>query len=482
MKPLAALVLSGLLSASALATTYYVDSAGGVDGNNGTSTSTPWKTLTKVNNTTFQPGDFILFKAGGVWTGTTQLNPKGSGTTNNPIVIDMYGTGSKPLIDAGTATGNGVVYLSNQQYWEINNLEITSTASNDADRRGVHLKISNTGTFNHLYVRNCYIHNIVGKAGTSDGDLTAKRTGGIIVEATSTSARFNDILIEGNTIADVVNQGIVAAINGNGGSSLNNYYPGTSNWESIKSTRVVIRNNSVSGVYKNGMIIRNTDETGLVEHNLLFNTATGTTGNTIFTSSCRGTVFQYNEGYQNMAGAARDGSLYDADLRSPGIIFQYSYSHDNSHGLFWTYPSTDGPNTNVIVRYNISRNDQGNIFSFSGDSGADASTYIYNNTIYVPANLSPTFFDDRFATHSYYVYNNIFYNLSTTATYGFDNGISTRVFDYNVFYGQHPSGEPSGGHKLTSDPKLVSPGSGGIGLVPSMATNFRRVPPVLIPA
>ncbi len=116
MKPLAALVLSGLLSASALATTYYVDSAGGVDGNNGTSTSTPWKTLTKVNNTTFQPGDFILFKAGGVWTGTTQLNPKGSGTTNNPIVIDMYGTGSKPLIDAGTATGNGVVYLSNQQY------------------------------------------------------------------------------------------------------------------------------------------------------------------------------------------------------------------------------------------------------------------------------------------------------------------------------------------------------------------------------
>jgi hypothetical protein len=121
------------------ATIYYVDSAGGSDANNGTSTSTPWQTLAKVNATTFAAGDQILFKAGSSWTGTTKLNPKGSGTAGNPIKIDLYGTGAKPIINAGTATGNGAVYLSNQQYWEISNLEIINNSTSDGDRRGVHM-------------------------------------------------------------------------------------------------------------------------------------------------------------------------------------------------------------------------------------------------------------------------------------------------------------------------------------------------------
>ena len=446
---------------------YYVDSATGNDTNNGTSPGSPWKTLAKVNGTTFQPGETILFKAGGIWTGGTQLYPKGSGVTNRPIVIDKYGTGALPVIDAGTATGGGAVRLVNQQYWEVNNLEITSDAASDGDRRGVHLSASVDGTFRHLYVRNCYIHNIRGKAGTSDGDLTAKRTGGIVVEGTSSATRWDDIRIEGNTIDTVINQGIVAVINGNGGSSLNNYYPGTTVWSNILATRLVIRNNAISGVYKNGMIIRNTDESGLVEHNVLHDTATGTTGNTIFTSSCRGTVFQYNEGYRNLAGD-RDGSLYDADLRSPGIVFQYSYSHDNSHGLFWTYPNSGSePNSDVIVRYNVSQNDQGNIFSFSGNAGATASTYIYNNTVFVSAtNPPPTtppqnVFEDRAGDHTYYVYNNIFVLSNPAAIYSFSG--SSRTFDYNLFYGEHPTSEPSDPHKLVGDPKLVNGGSASLG-------------------
>jgi hypothetical protein len=460
-------VACALLVAPAGATTYYVDSVGGVDANGGTTTNTAWKTLTKVNGTTFQPGDSILFKAGGVWTGTTQLYPKGSGAANNPIVIDKYGTGPLPVIDAGNATGGGAVRLVNQQYWEINNLEITSDATSDGDRRGVHLSASSGGTFSHLYVRNCYVHDIRGKAGTSDSDLSAKRTGGIVVEGTSSAAKWDDILLEGNTIYAVTNQGIVAVINGNGGSSLNNYYPGTTSWSNVLATRVVIRNNSISGVYKNGMIIRNTDESGLVEHNVLHDTAVGTTGNTIFTSSCRGTVFQYNEGYRNLAGD-HDGSLYDSDLRSPGIVFQYSYSHDNSHGLFWTYPnSSSEPNNNVVVRYNISQNDQGDIFAFSG-TGDSSSSYIYNNTVYIsstnppPSNPPQNIFEDRASGHTYYVYNNVFVISNSTAVYSFSG--STHVFDYNLFYGYHGAGEPGDAHKLTSNPRLVSCGSGGLGM------------------
>ena len=113
------------------AATYYVDSAGGNDGNSGTNPNAAWQTLNKVDGTTFSAGDKVLLKAGGSWTG--RLSPLGSGATNNPIIIDMYGTGPKPIIDGNGLTGTGVVYLLNQQFWEINNLEIIDNAGNGGE-------------------------------------------------------------------------------------------------------------------------------------------------------------------------------------------------------------------------------------------------------------------------------------------------------------------------------------------------------------
>ena len=232
------------------AATYYVDSSGGSDSNSGTASTNAWQTLSKVNGHTFQAGDFLLFKAGGNWSGNTQLHPQGSGAANNPIVIDMYGTGPKPIINAGSATGYGAVYLSNQQWWEINNLEITSDASSDGDRRGVDF-IATSGTINHLYLRNCYIHNIRGTFSNTDGGSTSagKRTGGMVVEVPSGSASFNDILIESNVIQTVRNEGLVACLS------------------ATSAKNIIIRDNTIDDVTKNGMVIRVCDNTCLIEHN-----------------------------------------------------------------------------------------------------------------------------------------------------------------------------------------------------------------------
>ncbi|MEI8343297.1 MAG: coagulation factor 5/8 type domain-containing protein, partial [Verrucomicrobiota bacterium] len=78
---------------------YYVDNTGGSDANAGTSAGAAWQTLAKVSATTFQPGDRILFKAGGSWTGRVEL--KGDGSAGSPIVVNQYGTGNKPLINGG---------------------------------------------------------------------------------------------------------------------------------------------------------------------------------------------------------------------------------------------------------------------------------------------------------------------------------------------------------------------------------------------
>src|ERR1700733_6843049 len=104
----------------------FVDSKAGDDGFNGTSVATAWKSLDKVNATSFHPGDRVLFKSGGDWTG--QLWPKGSGTAENPIVVDKYGGEALPVINT-SGTAEDAVLLKNQEYWEIRDLEITNTGA-----------------------------------------------------------------------------------------------------------------------------------------------------------------------------------------------------------------------------------------------------------------------------------------------------------------------------------------------------------------
>lgn len=434
----------------ASAATYYVDATGGSDSNPGTDPAGTWKTLEQINVTIFAPGDRILFHAGGRWIG--KLHPKGSGTEGRSITIDRYGEGPLPVIDGAGSTGDGVVYLRNQQYWEISNLEITNDAPAGGDRRGVMIAAANCGTLRHIHLKNLYIHHIKGIVGQS---VQAKDTGavGIFVETDDVNdTRFDDILIEGCRIETIDNTGIFTNSHAGGSNT-----PGGSNWNRRRITNLCIRHNHINDIAKNAMIIRLADG-GVIEHNVCWDTAyRAGTGNTIFSRSSRGTVFQFNEGYLNRSKSF-DGCLYDADLESPGCIFQYSYSHDNSHGLFWM--CTEQQDANVVVRYNISRNDKGNIFCISYPN---TSCYIYNNVVFVPPHLSPRIIDERRdADKTYCFYNNIIYNLSPTASYNWRN--AKRTFANNVFFGYHPDSEPDDPNKITADPKFVNPGSGDIGL------------------
>jgi hypothetical protein len=73
---------------------YYVSSDGN-DANSGKSPEHPWKTLTKVNEHTFSPGDKIFFNRGDQWFG--QLIPQ-SGSNSGHITYGAYGKGDKPIL------------------------------------------------------------------------------------------------------------------------------------------------------------------------------------------------------------------------------------------------------------------------------------------------------------------------------------------------------------------------------------------------
>jgi hypothetical protein len=71
---------------------YYVDSQGGSDDGNGM--EHPWRTLQRLSQVIFQPGDTILFKRGSQFEGGVTVNQ--SGTASAPITFKAYGEGSPP--------------------------------------------------------------------------------------------------------------------------------------------------------------------------------------------------------------------------------------------------------------------------------------------------------------------------------------------------------------------------------------------------
>ena len=89
------------LALSANAATYYVDNCvvTGSDSNNGTSTSTPWLTISKVNGVTLASGDSVLFNRGCTW--REQLTHNSGGVT-----YGAYGTGAAPIITGADVFGS----------------------------------------------------------------------------------------------------------------------------------------------------------------------------------------------------------------------------------------------------------------------------------------------------------------------------------------------------------------------------------------
>jgi hypothetical protein len=112
------IILAWPLSAWA-GVTYYVSNANpmGSDSNNGTSPSTPWLTIAKVNSSNFQPGDSILFNCGCTW--REGLVVPSSGTSSNPITFGSHGTGAQPKIYGsaqltGWTNENGNLWYASQ--------------------------------------------------------------------------------------------------------------------------------------------------------------------------------------------------------------------------------------------------------------------------------------------------------------------------------------------------------------------------------
>jgi hypothetical protein len=436
-------------AASASAATYYVDASNGNDANLGTSSNAAWKTLSKVNGMTFQPGDQILFKRGDSFTG--QLWPKGSGTSSAPIVINTYGSGNMPLFN-----GNGLestVYLYNQQYWEIRNLEIVNQNGSSSRRMGIYIVNKDAGTLSHIYLIDNNIHDIYGnnvKDGAGSAGIKVRTIGG------SVPSNFNDVRIDGNTVGPRVDRTGID-INSDYWCRLVTGCTDEYNW--YPSTNILIQNNYVTDVGGDGIVPMAT--TGaLVQYNTVngFNMRSGQGNAGIWAWNADHTIIQYNEAFNGYG--TLDSQGYDVDFGQTGTVMQYNYSHNNDGGFMLVCnPHTWTANDGAIIRYNISQNDKARVFQLAGPI---TNTKIYNNTIYLPSGsmTQPILAGDWGGyPQTVSMYNNIWHMENAGAWSGLST-IANFDFRYNTIYGAHTSGEPSDPNKMTGNPMLADPGQG----------------------
>ncbi|MGG3926983.1 hypothetical protein ABET51_13380 [Metabacillus fastidiosus] len=450
--------------------TFFIDATNGDDSNSGLSEETPWKSLYKVNSETFFPGDKILLKAGERWTGS--LHPLGSGTQNNPIVLDKYGEGPKPLIE-----GQGVPYvirLYNQEYWSIGNIEITNKTPEQGTepRTGVEIigedflageetDIENVAILNNIHLHDLYIHDInglhkkgvYGSAGINV--LVRRNQEGLPHRVT----KFDNVIIENNKIENITRTGIMVNSAWNhreqqGGPIVDPTIPWT------PATNVVIRKNEVLHVSGDGIVPHIT--TGaLVEHNRVhgYNEAKVDYNAGMWTYNGDYTLYQFNE--VSGGKTIKDGMSFDYDNGTKGVIFQYNYSHDNEGGtVLICQNEKNGSVSDGIFRYNVSQNDHYQTITVCNGSNYNNMQF-YNNVFYVGPGIKNTMLIDNNgnapAGNGEAIFkNNIFYNLGT----GSYKAKATWVYDSNLFFGNNVPTKliiPDS-NMITSDPHFLDPG------------------------
>ncbi len=370
------LMLTAATTGTTMANDYYLDSASGKDKNAGTAQAAPWQTLAKVNATTFKPGDRILLKAGGSWTG--QLHPLGSGKAGAPITLGSYGTGAKPVIDGAGA--EAAISLENQQHWAIEKLELRNTVTGDRMVDGFVVKGKGTKVpglrsgitvkakmskerMAGLRIADCVFTKI-------DGSSWQRAQPGMYANAAihvETDATFDDVTIENNDIHDIGTIGIIAWV-GTGGL--------THRWAEVDPAlwgkNLIVRNNRIERTGADGIIV-GCSIGALVEGNICFDAGINADAQPVVTGdplqdvlhiagiwidASRDAVLQFNECARVKAfGTPADSQAWDVDMVNRGTItYQYNYSHDNPGGTILLM--NHNPNLErVIFRYNVSIND-----------------------------------------------------------------------------------------------------------------------------
>ena len=427
------------------AATFYVDSVAGSDNNDGMSAAKAFKSLYKVSQKYFQPGDSLLFKSGATFSGSLTL--KGDGTAAQPIKVGSYGSGAKPIIKA---RGENAVTVK-AVHISIENLQIT----NPNGVLGMYVMAFLPGENKNISIKNCDFFDI--NTGKTNMEFA---TGAIHVMASGLDpAWFDGFTIENNTMKNVSRCGLwftTQWANRPGGWGFNTYKSDTDGWYPAKN--VVVRGNKLDNIGGDGLVIHGA-LAPLMERNTVYRfyncTAAQHSGSAgIWVHSTNDAVIQYNEvGYGYLKAGQIDGEAFNIDIGNKNTTVQYNYSHNNTAGFLLMCNIKEAVSTGHTVRYNVSINDYDDYtynFGFPGIfmiTGDIKNSKIYNNTIYTSSKNNNTFkvkpvlasnFNEGGLISGFTFENNLFHAADKTdVSWTLENSGNLR-FANNIYSGNCP--------------------------------------------
>ncbi len=472
---------------------FYV-SAEGDDSAEGTSETNAWKSIERVNQEHFIPGDQILFRSGDKWENQT-LQPQGSGNETSKIVISSYGEGEKPQI-AANGKKNDAVYLCNQQYWEISDLDISNTVegfsqiSNGTiptgnvtqrnnedgqllgDYRGIHIAGRDKASLKGYWLHDLKVHDVtgevawIGDTGLKDIGIVnnagldgSKRTGGVLIECLQPTGnqptQFQDIVIEDSEFINNSFCGItIKQWNGSGNQYGEN--PGWANRNGGKNkapdyednnwyphSNIVIQDNYINqgaSAYACNGIYLTSSRDSLIQRNILEHI--GTCGIELYFTD--NVAVQYNEVSDVVKkGGGADDNAIDPDWRVTNALIQYNYIHDTGEGFLLCGVEFNSG----VIRYNLVQDCTRSYIHYSMGSGY---FQIYNNVFYRSKDGNATNNFDPWGGGKASYFNNIFYN-GKDDNFIFSSG-SNFSYKNNAYYGTNAPAKEQSPIILTEDP------------------------------
>ena len=421
---------------------YYLSSSTGNDNNNGSQTQ-PWKTLSKLSNTTLGPGDTVYFKKGDTFRGHYVVN--GSGTEGNLITFTSYGSGNQPIISGSSHDDGGgdyreAILVTNHDNMVFDGLEIQNhrtisrSGVGDLVSFGIRIEVSNSNVdLNNFSFRNMTFKNVYALYWVDPADQNAFNDFEVsgLTFISSWGGIINNVIVEESYFTDLQRIGV----------HIKNTMGKTS---TKRNTNFVFRNNEFFQIGGTCVLPIRT-ENCLIENNIFNQPGAKTNdkmigrGSAVWNWYSINTIVQYNQAIN--AKGILDSHGIHVDHSNVDTFIQYNYMQDCEGG----FVEILGGNQRAVYRFNISVNDGWRVNpnwansdhtiwlndKIGGQSGHPSyDSYIYNNTVVI--NKSG---NDAFDT-------------------AIDiNGQNTRIFN-NIFYAVNGSGigNQQGNY---SDPNLM---------------------------
>ena len=421
---------------------YYLSSSTGNDNNNGSQTQ-PWKTLSKLSNTTLGPGDTVYFKKGDTFRGHYVVN--GSGTEGNLITFTSYGSGNQPIISGSSHDDGGgdyreAILVTNHDNMVFDGLEIQNhrkisrSGVGDLVSFGIRIEVSNSNVdLNNFSFRNMTFKNVYALYWVDPADQNAFNDFEVsgLTFISSWGGIINNVIVEESYFTDLQRIGV----------HIKNTMGKTS---TKRNTNFVFRNNEFFQIGGTCVLPIRT-ENCLIENNIFNQPGAKTNdkmigrGSAVWNWYSINTIVQYNQAVN--AKGILDSHGIHVDHSNVDTFIQYNYMQDCEGG----FVEILGGNQRAVYRFNISVNDGWRVNpnwvnsdhtiwlndKIGGQSGHPSyDSYIYNNTVVI--NKSG---NDAFDT-------------------AIDiNGQNTRIFN-NIFYAVNGSGigNQQGNY---SDPNLM---------------------------